>query len=320
MFYRFIGDRRKAIDLENFYSGSSCFLVGGSPNLDCDNQFELLQQQGIVTMAMNNVATKFKPTFWIGADKPANYSKSILYDNSYLHFAYLSRCGELIDGIRWQDFKNVLFLGSRPDIKAPSFFKPIRYFVWWHNIFLVALQVLYHLGFEKVYTVGCSFKIDYERQYSYKSRLKKEQIEYNQKTYDMVIKQLNEVMKFSNGVNFELISCTRKSKLNEICDYEKFGDILEEMKRKIPEHNTIDIKHPLNQSKNNNQNTGMQQKKQISSLPEEWKDMKVENIIKTETYQKMIIENETTFSSMKRKISDHSIILDHDNINVKDLL
>lgn len=245
MFYRFIGERRKAIDLENFYSGSSCFIVGGSPNLDCDNQFELLQQLGIVTMAMNNVATKFKPTFWIGADKPANYSKSILYDNSYLHFSYLSRGQELIDEIKWQDFKNVLFLGSRPDLKAPSFFKPVKYFVWWHNIFLVAIQVLYHLGFEKVYAIGCEFKADNENQYSFESKLNEKKIEYNQGTYDMVIKQLVEVMKFSNDVNFELISCTKKSKLNEICEYEKFEDVLKKMKDRIPEHNTVDIRHPL---------------------------------------------------------------------------
>lgn len=43
------------------------------------------------------------------------------------------------------------------------------------------------------------------------------------------------------------------------------------------------------------------QEKPKPSFPEEWKDMKVEDIIKTEEFQKKIEENEVIFKVMKRK-------------------
>lgn len=244
MFYRFVDDERRAVDLENIHSGS-CILVGGAPDLENPDQWKMLQQLGITTMAMNNVATNFKPTYWVGADKSDNYSKSIIHDPSYLHFGYLSRCTSVSDGKPWKDYRNTIFLGSSEHIKASEFFDPLKHFVWWRNVFLLAIQVLYHLGFKKIYLLGCSFNISSEEQYSFETRLTAEQIDYNKNTYNMVLGQLKDIMPYFERHNFELISCTEESKLNNVIDYMKFEDVIKIMKDEIPKHDSINVDHPL---------------------------------------------------------------------------
>ncbi len=244
MFYRFVGEERRAVDLEGIHS-DSCILVGGSPHLENIGQWRVLETQGVVTMAMNNVAMNFKPTYWIGADKPENYSKSILYDSSFLHFAYLSRCCEEVDGRHWKNFSNVMFMGSSPHITANQFFGPLVHFVWWKNVFLLALQSLYHLGFRKVYVLGSTFKISEEGQYSFASGLTTEQIEYNKRTYKMVLGQLASIVPHFERAGFELFSCTSDSELNEDFNFIPFTEVIEKFRSKIPEHNAIDVIHPI---------------------------------------------------------------------------
>jgi len=244
MFYRFVGNERRAVDLEDIHSGS-CFLVGGSPILENKKQWEVLERSGAVTMAMNNVATLFKPTYWIGADKPEYYSKSIIYNSAYLHFAYLSRCICEIDGRQWKNYGNVIFLGSSESIKASNFFKPNAHFVWWRNVFLLAIQVLYHLGFRKIYTLGCSFNISKEQQYSFDTELTNEQINYNITTYEMVMGQLKSIIPYFEKNDFQIISCTSNSRLNDIFEYISFENAGSEIIRKIPNHDAINIIHPV---------------------------------------------------------------------------
>ena len=127
MFYRFVGNRRKAIDLYDLYHGGTCFLVGGSPDIEWLSSS--ITDTGIVTMAMNNVAALFKPTLWIGADVPDNYSTSILVDPSYMKFTYISRCNHRIMDKYWKDIPNTMFFGSR-DMTHREFFHRGRDFIW----------------------------------------------------------------------------------------------------------------------------------------------------------------------------------------------
>ena len=84
MFFRYYRDgRRKAVDLDDLYQDQSLFILGGSPTLEEEN-LELLRQRGILTLGINNVAAKtFKPTFWVGGDRPECYAKNILLDAPY---------------------------------------------------------------------------------------------------------------------------------------------------------------------------------------------------------------------------------------------
>jgi len=240
MFFRYAGQRRKAIDLDDIFSGS-CFLMGGAPSLS-ESRTKFSGRQ-VVKMAMNNSAVIIRPDLWVGADVPSNYSPSVILDSAPMKFTYISRRDDLIDGKPWKDIPNTYFVGSG-QVKECSFFLRGRDFVWYKNVFTLALQILHRLGFNKVYAIGCGFKISKESQYSYDTKLSDEQIKYNQRTYNSVMTQLKEVL-HNKPDEFELISCTPDSRLNDLVKYMSVDDAISEAISHIPKHNTVDCKHPV---------------------------------------------------------------------------
>lgn len=241
MYYRFVNGRRVAVDLDDIQSGAA-FLVGGSPSLESVD-LGLLQRPGIVSAAMNNVAAFFRPTYWIGADSAGKYSKSILMDPSFMKFCYLSKENDVIGDKMWQDMPNTIFL-STSECKPSRFFYKSRDFIWWRNVFLLALQVLYRLGFRTVYCVGCSFFID-DKPYFYETGLSDNEIEYNKRTYTMVLGQLTNILPFAKDTGFKIISCTKNSKLNDIVEHMAFEHAIDITSATLPAHDTVNVDHPL---------------------------------------------------------------------------
>jgi 2-polyprenyl-3-methyl-5-hydroxy-6-metoxy-1,4-benzoquinol methylase len=54
-------------------------------------------------------------------------------------------------------------------------------------------------------------------------------------------------MEFAPEVNFELISCTPDSKLNDVVPYREFDEAWAEEVARVPEHNTVNSRHPLSE-------------------------------------------------------------------------
>ena len=244
MFYRYIGTRRKPADIDNLFRGA-CVLVGGGPQYtEC---LDALKNPNILTMAMNNTAVSFRPDLWIGCDQAANYSNSILLNPTIMKFAQLNRMGcELTDrpGVKWRTLPNTFFFPIKSDFPFRSFFHRGKYFGWWKNVFLAALLVIYRLGFNKVYTVGCGFHITVKDQYGFPSNLDEGQVKYNQRTYNLAVNQVRAILPYAVEANFEIISCTPGSKLNDIVPYEPFEKVCEELIAKVPMHDTLNVKHP----------------------------------------------------------------------------
>ena len=246
MFFRYIGILRQAIDLDNIFNGS-CFLVGGGYQLS--QVKDKLNDRRLVTMAMNNAATQFDPTLWTGADTAEHYSESILMNPSIMKFMYLTRKATLVRGYQACQLPNIYFaVGlNKP---AGSFFLRDRDFHWWSNVFTFALQLLHRLGFNRVYTVGCGFKIDTSTgAYSYKTDLNAEQVAYNQRTYAMVIRHMRTISAASKNAHFEIISCTPDSALNDLVPYRDFDEAYEEEIGKVPAHRTTGLRHPKSKPK-----------------------------------------------------------------------
>lgn len=242
MLFRFIKNRRKPCDIYNMYEGQSIFLLGGHPSLK-DENLDLFKLPGITTMAMNNTATIVRPDFWVCADKPECYSKSIIKDPSIIKFARLNYTNDLIDGVMWKDYPATLFYGSNNKIKHHELFEPHIQYVWWQNIFMIALQFCYRLGFKQIYTVGCSFNIDINNQYAYETKLDKGQVDYNHKTYDMIMKQVRACEKHIRDKGVTIKSCTPNSKLNEVYSFLSLPKAIEEVRNQYPQHNTLNSIH-----------------------------------------------------------------------------
>jgi hypothetical protein len=242
LLFRWVGQRRKIVDLKDICKDESIFLLGGHPSLK-DENLDLFKKYGITTMAMNNTATIVKPDYWVCADPPNCYSKSLEKDPSITKFARLNYTNNLIEGKMWKDYPSTYFYGSTDHIKFHDFLDDHRQCAWWKNIFVIALQLCYHMGFRKIYTVGCSFNINKDQQYAYKTNLDDGQIKYNVATYNMVIDQIKQCVPHMKKKELEIISCTPNSKLDDLFPSMSLDSAIETVLKNYPDHDTISSKH-----------------------------------------------------------------------------
>jgi len=236
MFYKFLkSGTRVPMDFDNIYEGQSCFIAGGSPVLLKEN-LNLLKRPGITVMSMNNTPSVVPTSIWIGGDKPQCYSPRILLDPKIMKFGMISdsRRAYEINGVKWQDCPNTYFFGISKNFTVSTLLKPHRDVVWWKNTFFMALQLAYRLGFRTVYLIGCQFKIERNRQYSYDMKLTEDQIKWNEKLYASTIANMKHLKPHFNDFGFNVISCTPESPLNEIYPTMSFNEAVDKSLESFP--------------------------------------------------------------------------------------
>lgn len=246
MLYRFTGaQQERIVDLKDLYGGA-VFLCGSHPSL---NEFPLdrLYQPGIVVAAMNNAAISVRPDLWISADKAECYDKSILRDPGILKFARHVLKEDIIipnrEPQRWRHMPNMIFYHASDTIKAKDYLSNIKAFAWWRNVFMIAIQMLYYLGFRKIYLCGTKFQISSDAQYCYSSNLSDYQIRYNKTTYDMVLSQFKQCSSIIKNAGMSITSCTPQSSINSHVPYVPFDDAIDEALEDYPFVNTIPLRH-----------------------------------------------------------------------------
>ena len=240
MFYKFNAlNCRIPIDLDGTFNGS-CFLAGGHSSL-ANEDVALLNQPGIQTMAMNNTASVVPSDFWIGCDQPMCYSPRILKDPKIMKFAMISRRNILAHDIDWKFIPNTYFFGTTDKWDIHNFLNSNRDFVWWKNTFYIAIQLLYRLGFRKVYLVGCKFDMNNDdKQYSYNTKLDKDAVEWNQRTYGHIVKNMIKLKPHFEKKDFKLISCTPDSPLNKHYETMTFNEAVSDALTGFPKEYNID--------------------------------------------------------------------------------
>lgn len=246
IFYRFTNDkRRKIVDMYDLYRGS-IFLCGGHPSLKEEDltQFSL---PGVTTLAMNNTGALFRPTLWVSADKPICYSPSIINDPGVLKFARLAHSHQMLkSGKFWHEVPSTLFYSDTPEFTVKNVLHRTKKFAWWKNIFVIAIQLAYRLGFRKIYLCGVGLDITPEAQYAYNAaKLNQEQINYNQRTYNNVFGQLKDALPHYRSFGLDIISCTPNSKTNEILP---FIPLKEAINLELEAYPKLDLKNILHSS------------------------------------------------------------------------
>ncbi len=242
MFFRYDKGTRIPVDLDNMFSGS-CFIAGGHPSLLKEN-LELLKQPGVVVISINNTASMIPTNLWIGMDKPQCYSSRILLDPKIMKFSVVSRRDLMVGNKKMKELPNMYFFGTTEKFNVHNFLNEHRDFVWLKNTSYNVIQLAYKLGFRKVYLIGCGFKISKEQQYSYETNLDNHQINYNQRTYNSFIGMMKLLKNHFKEKNFEVISCTPESALNDFYPFMKFEDAVKEILKDFPKkYNTKKCLH-----------------------------------------------------------------------------
>jgi len=240
MIYRIQGLVRSRVDLKNSLSGA-CFLVGGGYQLP--DVRTRLNDPRIFTMGMNNAATQFTPNLWTGADSPDHYSPGILFNPTIMKFIYMKFVDFVVNGKPMSSLTNAYFMPWR-DAEAKHFFSDRPRIGWWGNVFTLALELLHYLGFRTIYIVGAGLHVDDRGAYGYESDLEDDELEFNQCTYDSVVRQVRCINEASEAHHLDLISCTPDSRLNKFLTYAPFDDAFGYEVAMIPEHQTTGLKRP----------------------------------------------------------------------------
>jgi len=217
MLYRYNrANNRIPMDLDNLYQGS-VILAGGSPVLLEDKlNLSRLKTPGIMVASMNNTATVVPSDLWICGDKPKCYSPRILRDPKLTKFAMISRRNILAaDYIDWKFIPNTYFYGTTDQCTIENFLNNNRDYVWWKNTFYIAIQILYRMGFRRIFLIGCQFKISAERHYAYDVKLDEGAVKWNKMTYNTVVNNMIKLKPTFERKGLEIISCTPDSPLNE---------------------------------------------------------------------------------------------------------
>lgn len=245
MFYRFTSDgRRKTADLKDAFGGA-VFLCGGHPSL-LEEPLERFQEPGIMSFALNNTGTVFKPNLWIGADKAQCYSHSILKDPSIMKFGRLMYRDDIIDEspmTRWRHMPNQWFYVIDEDYNHQTVCHDSHTLVWWKNVFILAVQFCYRLGFKKIYFCGTAFKMDDEKHYAYDVTLSKEQLDYNRRTYHCALGDFIRCLPIFQRSGVQFVSCTPESSMNQHIQYMPFNDAIDEAKGQLPNTDLSEVKH-----------------------------------------------------------------------------
>lgn len=260
MFYRFTKDGcRQTVDLKDLYPNEDLFLIGSHPSLKQEN-LDLFQQPGIVTMAMNNAATVVRPNIWLGADCVTKcYSKSIMRDPAIMKFARLTYVDDILFGdktdnpVRLRHMPNMYFYGLSSNYNHTNFLNESNGngLVWWKNVFTMAIQLAYQLGFRRIFCVGTAFSVSQSQQYAYEigESLNDYKIKYNQRTYDDAVKRLTKCLPHMQQCGLSIVSCTPFSKLNDHIPFQKFQSAIAEVTAKQPAPDLSGVMHSSELSK-----------------------------------------------------------------------
>lgn len=258
MLYKFYHDgRKKVVNLTDLYEGQSCFLIGGAPSLN-NEPLELIQRSvpGVITVGLNNVCTKIKTDLWVSGDRPECFDKSILYDPSILKFANYGKRERTLDGIPWKYFANTLFYSCKENTTVQDFFKYTGQIAWWKNTWFVAIQLLYFLGFRRIYTIGTDFLIDNDNQYAWETNLSEDSIKVNTKLYSQIIGTMKELKPYMDLYGLELINCSENSRLVEDFGYLPLEIAVDEVTRILPDKSdTTTLPHSLDEKRTGTSNS-----------------------------------------------------------------
>ena len=241
MFFRFTGHQRHAEHLDGIFRGS-VFLLGGGKQLK--HAADWLAKSGVMTCAMNNAGTVVRPKIWVGADGAEYYSASILHDPSVMKFMRIIRMDTITqEGEPVRTCPNMHFYKEDPDMVYERVFTPRDTIIFWKNVFTMSLQILWKLGFSRVYCVGCGFNAS--TGYAFKSNHVGEYEKYNQNTYDGVIRQLKKLLPYAKAAGLEVVSCDDKSKLHDVgVPFRGITEAIEDAQVEIPKTDTVNVLHP----------------------------------------------------------------------------
>ena len=236
--------------LGDAYRGQTVFLVCAGPSLN-QHSLKLLDQRGIVTCAVNNAGTIIRPNLWVSVDDPANFADAIWRDPAITKFVPLCHMEKPIStrNETGEIVLSDLLVGDMPAVFGYRRNEAFNAEQWlfedtfnWGNhsqrvdahgvkgsrsVMLVALRLLFFLGFRRVYLLGCDFRMNYGAQnYAFEQHRSRSSVNGNNGTYHALNIRLGALKPHFEKEGFEVLNCTPDSGLT-VFQYVPFEQSIE---------------------------------------------------------------------------------------------
>lgn len=167
LFYRLSTDQRTtSVALEGTFAGpqtSACWLIGGGPSLNA-LPVDQIAASPLPRMCMNLTGSgKLRPTFWTSYDPTVRFHRSIYLDPGVLKFVHRRRAMDLVPEttVKVCECPATFFFDRESGRGFSDLLSPqATGIVDWADSMVQAIDLLYRLGFRRLYLAGCDMRID----------------------------------------------------------------------------------------------------------------------------------------------------------------
>jgi len=203
------------------YSGQTAMLVGGAPSLR-EQPIDLLSQRGVITMAMNNAATHFRPTMWVSGDRPQCYDPQILMDATILKFAPASQAQVDIKKpkCKYHAVPNILFYMQEDNVPWDEYLAQRNTVPWYNNTLFVGIHILYRLGFRRIILAGSDFGFGSSgRMYAHETALGSMEQKWNLDLYNSQVRELRLLKPVFERAGLTLLDSSKNSRISQVYEH-----------------------------------------------------------------------------------------------------
>lgn len=181
------GNGQAADSLQDSYRGAAVFLMCSGPSLE-QMPLHLLDRPGVTVAATNNAATLHRPDLWFMVDAPGKFHEALWHDPTVKKF---TRIDQATKELRTRHNGSWIWSGTFANECPSTYFfrysafcsyenfldrpKPVWQVEWKddrkryvkRSVMLVAMRMLYWLGFRTVFLLGADFHYRPEKTYAF---------------------------------------------------------------------------------------------------------------------------------------------------------
>lgn len=206
------------IDAKGLFHGvPAAFLVGGAPSLR-EQYPSMLERRGVVTFAMNNVGSLFRPTCMVASDEPACFDRRLLLDPTIMKFLWGTYRDKAIagTGLTVSSLPNCWLYDAVVRRRDSSLLADTNYLDWKRNTFFLGISVMYHLGIRTIILAGSDFGPDDRgRDYSAGATLSEREKQWNNLLYKYEIADMVRLKPVFDSYGLTILDSSAHSKISE---------------------------------------------------------------------------------------------------------
>jgi hypothetical protein len=233
------------ISLRNLWYQSSAFLVCGGPSIN-QIPYEKLSERGIVSLGINNIATKVPVSAWCHTDGVRKFHHGLYFDPKCITFSPVHKfedkvVAKLPNGTfsktnkRLADCPNTFGFLRKEKFDPENFFNT-KYAQWGEknpphvlSTMFVGLRLLHYMGCQRVFLVGVDFEAQQgDQQYAFPQSKKGTPQAYLR--YNRMLKKLKPIFE---EYKLKVYNCNPTSKCT-VFDYMSFDDAFKICKGVVP--------------------------------------------------------------------------------------